>query len=61
LSLKRVIERWKGVSLEHLLRSLYIEKNLSMDDIAKELSVSIGVVHRWLNQYGISKQKELWK
>ena len=61
MSLKAVIEKWRGKDVESLLRDMYITQNMSMDEISKELSISIGIVHRWLNEYGISKQKCLWK
>lgn len=61
MSLKTVIERWQGVPVKELLYDLYVKQNMSMDEVAEHLSISIGIVHKWLNEYGISKQKCLWK
>lgn len=60
MSLKKIIEQWKGQELKQVLKELYIEKDMSMHEVAEELSVSVGAVHAWLHKYGISKQTSLW-
>lgn len=61
MSLKDVIEEWKGDTLKNVLLDLYIDKDLSMDKVAKELKISVGIVYKWLKEYGISKNTDLWK
>lgn len=61
MSLKKVVERWQGERIDDLLRRLYIENDMSIPEIAKELSISVGVVHSWLHEYEINKQPDLWK
>ncbi len=61
MSLKDVIEEWKGDTLKNVLLELYIDRDLSMDKVAKELKISVGIVYKWLKEYGISKNTDLWK
>ena len=61
MSLKKVIEAWKGKPIEELLYELYVEQNLSMPEIAKQLCISTGIVCRWLSEYGIAKNPVLLK
>lgn len=60
MALIQVIEAWKGKPLEELLKELYLDKDMSMKEIANELCISIGVVHRYLTKFHICKQKDLW-
>ena len=61
MSLKDVIEEWKGDTLKNVLLELYIDRDLSMDKVAKELKLSVGILYKWLKEYGISKNTDLWK
>lgn len=61
MSNKQIIEKWKGKSLDKVLVELYIDQNLSMPEVAKELCVALGTVHKWLGYYGIRKTPDLWK
>ena len=61
MSLREVIEVWQGEPLEPLLWRLYIKEDMTMPEIADYLHVSKGVVHKWLHEFGINKQPELWK
>lgn len=50
----------KNVTFHEVLRRMYIDHDMSMEDIAKELHLSNGSVFNYLKQEGI--QKELtWK
>jgi len=57
----QIIEKWKGKSLDKVLVELYIDSNMSIREIAEELGVSVGIVHKWLCDYGINKPTNLWK
>lgn len=61
MSLKKVLELWKGRPVEELLLDLYIKQDLSIPQVAEELNISVGSVHKWLSDYGISKQNELYE
>ncbi len=54
--LMKYIELQKGVSLEELLHSMYIEQQLSIRDIAKELGIHYHTVNSWLDEMGIKKR-----
>ena len=61
MSIKQLIEKYENDTLEHLLRKLYLEENLNIPQIAERLSVSVGWVHKQLNELQINKQKNIWK
>lgn len=54
--LMKYIELQKGVSLEELLHSMYIEQQLSIRDIAEELGIHYHTVNSWLDKIGIKKR-----
>jgi len=54
--LMKYIELQKGVSLEELLHSMYIEQQLSIRDIAEELGIHYHTVNSWLDEIGIKKR-----
>ena len=61
MSLIKVIEAWKQSPLKDILLELYIDRDLSMQQVADELKVSAGVVYKWLKKYKIKKNNDLWK
>ena len=44
----KYVENMKGVKLEELLHTLYIEKGLSIRDISERLGVHYHTVNKWL-------------
>lgn len=60
MSLQKVIEEWKQLPLKELLIQLYIENDMTIEQVAEELKVSKGVIFNWLKKYNISKNKNLW-
>lgn len=61
MGIKELIEKYEKDSLENILRRLYIDEDLSIAEISKELEISVGSVHQWLADYQITKQKKMWK
>ena len=51
--LMKWIEFEKGMKLEELLHDLYVEKQLSIREIAEKLGVHYHTVNSWLKQIGI--------
>lgn len=47
------IEHLYQQPIDELLHQKYTLEKMSIDKIAKELFVSKGIVHRWLNQFDI--------
>lgn len=60
MGLTQVIEAWKSKPIEEILREMYIDKNMTILDISKELHISVGAVHKYLSKFHISKQNDLW-
>lgn len=52
---QQTVEARYGLSIEEVLRRLYIEERKSQDDIAVELGVSRASVMRWMKQHGIPR------
>jgi predicted transcriptional regulator len=61
MALKEVLEAWKEKPLSDLLRELYVDKDMSIHTIARELHISSGMVHKYLAEYGITKNNNLFK
>lgn len=61
MSLKEIIEDWKGKPLREILLELYIDEDMSLRDIEKILHVSREQINRWLKEFGITKNKNLFK
>ena len=60
MSVKDVVEAWKGMPVEELLRSEYIDKDKSIPEIAKELHLSVGTIYNWITSYGLHKFNKPW-
>lgn len=55
MTIKRIIEKWKKVPIEQVLKELYIEKNMNIKQVADELGCSVGSIHSMLIEYKITK------
>lgn len=55
-------EKWNNPKLQwnELLRTLYVEKDMTMKDIAETLHVSTSTVHLWLKKEGIATRRMIW-
>lgn len=60
MGVKAVLEAWKGMPIEELLRSEYIEKDKSIQEVAQELHVSVGTIYNWITSYGLHKFNKPW-
>ena len=49
----QLIEAEHGQSIEALLRSLYVDQELGVEDIATKLGLTKGTVSRWMARFGI--------
>lgn len=61
MSIQALIEKIEKEPLEDVLRRLYIERDMSMHQVAEELCVSVGLVHKWLHDFSITKNYYLWE
>lgn len=60
MSLQKVLEAWQGKPLDKLLVELYIDEDLTVEQISKRLNISVGVIHNYLRKFNIDKQPKLW-
>lgn len=49
----QLIEIERGRPIEDLLRELYVERELTVEEVGAELGISMGAVSRWLALMGI--------
>lgn len=61
-NIKYLIERlyrseWnnKELTFHDILRIMYIDKEMSMKDMADEIGIAVGAVHKYLKEEGIQK------
>lgn len=59
MGLKQQIERYYNKDLRKILIEMYVKKDMSMGEMAKELCVSKGTVWNWLMENGIHKKIKL--
>lgn len=54
--------KWNNPNLtfSELIRTLYVDKKLSMAKVANELNISPHTVNRWLKDEGIASRKMQW-
>ena len=60
MSVRDLIEKWENRSIKDVLLDKYIEQDMTIPQIASDLGVSVGIVHKWLKEEGIDKHKNLW-
>lgn len=60
MSIKTMLEAWKGKSVEDILREEYIDNDKPMKQIARELHLGLGTVYKWVTEYGLHKFNEPW-
>jgi transposase-like protein len=51
------LEEKFGIGIEELLRSLYVDQNMSITDIGKELGCTYVTIFKWLQRAGIRSRK----
>lgn len=59
MGLEEIIEDWKGKPIREVILDLYIDKNMTMRGVAKELHLSVGQVYNLCKKYGISKNSNI--
>lgn len=50
-------EAERGMPIEEILRRMYVDDNLSMMQISKQLNLSYPEVNKWIKQAGIYSHK----
>lgn len=59
-ALQRRIEREYGKPIDEILREMYVDKEMTMKDIASALDVNLRTVQRWVKECGIKARKMTW-
>lgn len=57
MSLRKNVERVYGMPIRDILIEYYIKRDMSIEDLAKELNVAVGTVFNWLKENKIAKVK----
>lgn len=50
----------KEMSINDVMRYLYIEKGMTQKTMADELHVSVGTINKWLFEAGVPAKKMKW-
>lgn len=58
--LQRRIARENNTTFEEVIRHMYIEQNMTMQEMAKALDVNIRTIQRWIKDCGIKARKMTW-
>lgn len=53
----QAIEAREGRSLDAILRELYVEKGLTLDEVGAALGITKGAASRWLERFGIPARR----
>lgn len=59
MALKKALEKHYKKSIREILIEMYVDKDMSMNQIAEELCVAKGTVWNWLMEEGIHKKIKL--
>lgn len=51
------IEHDRGKPMDEILRELYIEKGLKLEEVGAELGITAGAASEWLARFGIPARK----
>jgi predicted ArsR family transcriptional regulator len=55
------IEAREGQQMDALLRSLYVEQELTVQQVADRLGITKGAASRWLERFGIDRRPTSWR
>lgn len=55
------IEAVRGQSMDAILRDLYVDRQLTLEDVAADLGITKGAVSRWLERFGIARRPTSWR
>lgn len=47
------LEARMGKPMDQILRELYVDRGLNVDQVGEELGITKGAVSRWLDRFGI--------
>lgn len=59
-SLQRKFELIYKKSMYEILYELYVERHMTMQEVAAELDVNLRTVQRWMKQHEIPTRKMTW-
>lgn len=54
------LERYLQMPLREYLRKRYVEDELTIKQVAKELNCAVGTVFNWISFYNLNQNKPKW-
>lgn len=51
------IEAVRGLPMDAILRELYLDRQLTLEQVGGELGITKGAVSRWLDRFGIEVRR----
>lgn len=51
------IEAARGQSMEEILRSLYLDQGLTVEEVGRNLGITKGAASRWLDRFAIERRR----
>lgn len=53
----QILEAARGQSMDAILRDLYLEKGLTVEEVGADLGITKGAVSEWLARFGIRARR----
>lgn len=53
----QLIEARRGRPIDEILRELYIERGLTLEEVGSDLGITKGAASRWLERFGIPRRR----
>lgn len=51
------IEAARGQSMDSILRDLYLDRGLTVEQVGDDLGITKGAASRWLDRFGIERRR----
>jgi len=56
----QLLELRYGKPIETLLRELYHDRRMTLEQMSKELGVGMGTLSKWMSRFGIPRREPVW-
>jgi len=56
-NVQKLIERIYGQSIQELLRKMYVEDGMTLEQIGDELGVALSTIYRWVVEFNLHQKR----